>query len=76
MWQGMHGYGGFGWFGLLIIIAIVVVVYLLIRDSSTRQSRTDSTTRNPKDILKERLAKGVITKEEYRELKKELEDSN
>ena len=77
MWHGMHGFGGFGWFGWLIVIVIIVVIVLLIRDNSSRQhSENIRQSQDPLDILKERLAKGEITKEEYRELKKELEDSN
>jgi len=71
-----HGVGGFSWIGILLIIAIVVIVYLLLRDSSYKKKSTNYTSKDPEDILKERLAKGEINLEEYRELKKELEEKD
>jgi putative membrane protein len=75
MWHNMHGFGGgFNWFGLLIIIAIVVIIYLLIRNNSYNRSQSRRASQTPLEILQERLAKGEISKEEYRELKNELEN--
>lgn len=75
MWHNMHGFGGgFNWFGFLIIIAIVVIIYLLIRNNSYNRSQSRRASQTPLEILQERLAKGEISKEEYRELKNELEN--
>ncbi len=59
--------GGFGWVwmivGLLGLIALVgVVVYLLTRNS---KQQTISTDNNALNILKQRYARGEITREEY-----------
>jgi putative membrane protein len=59
--------GGFGWVwmivGLLGLIALVgVVVYLLTRNS---KQQTISTDNNALNTLKQRYARGEITREEY-----------
>jgi uncharacterized membrane protein len=71
---------------ILLIIAIVVVI-LLKRSSNKRKkmddgkyprelSKTDSNNMKNMEIIKERLAKGEITKQEYVALKKEFEDGD
>lgn len=72
MGPGMMGYG-FGWmgFGMIFwILIIVLILYFLFR-------RTEEPIRSEKEralnILKERYAKGEITKEQYLEMKKEIE---
>ncbi|MCS4541512.1 MAG: SHOCT domain-containing protein [Euryarchaeota archaeon] len=74
MGPGMMGYGwGFGWmgFGMIFwILIIVLILYFLFR-------RMEEPIRSEKEralnILKERYAKGEITKEQYLEMKKEIE---
>jgi putative membrane protein len=75
MGSGMMGYGyGFNWFGTLIQIffflvfigLIVFGVYYLV---SGRSPRANS---KALEILRERYAKGEITKEEYDRIKREL----
>lgn len=75
--MGMHWYypWRFGFYGLggflmliLLVIAIIVIVYLLFRDKNLRISYG----KTPLDILKERYAKGEITKEEFDKMKKDL----
>ncbi len=65
------GYGGtFMWIILLIVIG--VGAYFYIQSQKTKGQRP---TRNEShlDILKERYAKGEISKEEYEKMKKDLE---
>ena len=66
-WSGF----GLGWIWMLlwwifIILAIVAVVKWL----SDNQSGTKKESNNALDILKERYAKGEITKEQFEEMKK------
>jgi putative membrane protein len=64
----MHGYlgMGYGWlFQLAVFILFFLVVWWLLKSQKDSQS--------PSEILKTRLAKGEITKEEYHTLKKEIE---
>jgi len=66
-WGGMHLLGGF--FRLLVLVGVV----LLITSALRRQGAiSPGTAEAPLDILKRRLAKGEITREQYDELKKEL----
>jgi len=58
---------------LLIILVVIVFLYLIFarpRSDSLLPSRQDT----PLDILKKRYAKGEISKEEFDQMKKELED--
>ncbi len=78
--MGDYGYGrgmmGF-WFGgflmwITFIVVIAVAVYLIIR--STRASTTDTLmTETPLQILKKRYARGEISKEEFDEIRKDLD---
>jgi putative membrane protein len=65
-------YGVFPGFGLLIQLIFfglfIYIIYWLL------QSNNNVSKKTPKEILKERLAKGEITKEEYKELLKEIEE--
>ncbi len=54
-------------FQLILFVLIILVVYWAIKSGKIR-------TNNPKNILKERLAKGEISKKEYKEILKELEE--
>jgi putative membrane protein len=63
-----HG-GGYMWIILLIIVG--VVVYLIIQNT---RSKADTDKETPLDILKRRFANGEITKEQYEEMKKKLEE--
>ena len=59
---------------LLFLIAIIWLVVWAIR-SSGRRSESGTVTpekRNPLDIAKERYAKGLISKEEFDQIKKDL----
>ncbi|MBN1546869.1 MAG: SHOCT domain-containing protein [Syntrophaceae bacterium] len=62
------GYGGmFTW--IILIIMIGVLVYLLKAGKTN-----DQVSRTPLDILKERYAKGEISKEDFDRMKKDLEE--
>ncbi|MEW6036621.1 MAG: SHOCT domain-containing protein [Candidatus Micrarchaeota archaeon] len=78
MGYGMMGYGydmmgGYGWlaglvFWVLLIIALLLVVVWLYRSVTGR-----SAGQSAAEILKQRFAKGEISKKEYEEMKKSLE---
>ncbi len=79
----MHGWGHMMnfWYGgtlmwILFLIVIVVVVYFILQ--STKPKSYDSSFRKtPRetsiDILKRRYARGEITKEEFEQMKKDLQ---
>jgi putative membrane protein len=74
----MIGFGGFGGigmiFGFIFFIAIVIGVILLIVWLVRRSgySVADKTSTRSLEILKERYAKGELSKEQYENMKKEL----
>ncbi|MBN2398210.1 MAG: SHOCT domain-containing protein [Deltaproteobacteria bacterium] len=57
---------------ILLLIAIILIVYALVRASKTG-GLGPSPEETPLDILKRRYAKGEITKEQFDEMKKDLE---
>ena len=74
-WPGMMGFGGFGMiFGFIFFIAIIVVIVFLIVWLVKRfgYATTDKTGTRSLEILKERYAKGEITKEQYENMIKDL----
>ena len=71
----MMGFGGFGMiFGFIFFVAIVIGVILLIVWLVRRPGYniTEKTSAHSLEILKERYAKGELTKEQYDNMKKEL----
>ncbi|MCL5070337.1 MAG: SHOCT domain-containing protein [Actinobacteria bacterium] len=84
-WPMMGGFfgGGLGWIGMIfgfiffvaIIIGIIFLIVWLVRRtgySINDYSITDKTSTHSLEILKERYAKGELTKEQYENMKKEL----
>ena len=71
----MMGFGGIGMifgfiFFVLIVIGVILLIVWLIR--RTGYNITDKTNTRSLEILKERYAKGELTKEQYENMKKEL----
>lgn len=66
-----HGYGGYnyGWvYAVIGVIILLVILYLVLRRPETQEKRDDEAL----GILRERYAKGEITKEEFEEMKKNI----
>ena len=81
-WMMNNGYyggmGGFGFLGFLFMIlwwAFIIALVIAAIKWLTRGSRGSRSTgeKSPMEILKERYARGEITKDEYQEIRKELE---
>jgi putative membrane protein len=70
-WNAMRGGGIVMW--ILLILVIGVVIYLLVGQAKQQRPRHERTP-TPLDILKTRYAKGEISKEEYEQMKQDLEE--
>lgn len=70
----MHWFDGFGggWMMILWWIVIISAIVVLVKFASPGSKQTIE--KSALDILKERYAKGEISKEEFREKKKDLTD--
>ena len=71
----MMGFGGFGMiFGFIFFVAIVIGIIFLIVWLVRRPGCcvTHKTSAHSLEILKERYAKGELTKEQYESMKKDL----
>jgi putative membrane protein len=62
---------------MLVVIAFLALIalgtYYLVAGVSTAERPSYSRTEQPLEILKERYARGEITKEQFEEMKKTLE---
>jgi putative membrane protein len=66
-----HGCGmGWGW--IIGLIVLVVVIWLIVKAVNRKKNPVQPDNKTPLDILKERYAKGEISKEEYEEKKKTI----
>jgi putative membrane protein len=76
---GNYGYGfgmGFGPIFMIIFWVVIIIgaVYLVkLISSSSRQNRLKEPEETASDILKKRYAKGEISKEEFEEMKKNIQ---
>ena len=71
----MHGgVFGYGWIiQIVILIALFAIIWWLMRSNTPTNPYVNTKDEKPIDILKKRLAKGEITKKEFEELKKEIQ---
>jgi len=65
MGPGMMGWGMMGGYGLLIVFLVLLGIVLLVLETVRRGSSGP----DPQEILKQRLARGEVTREQYEEFK-------
>jgi putative membrane protein len=68
-----YGYGGiFMWLILLALVVFLIYIFL-IQPKKSGDSGGGQPEETPLDILKKRYARGDITKEEFENLKRDIE---
>jgi putative membrane protein len=78
----MHGFNGMNWgmgwgmgLGWIIGIALLaLIVWAIVRISNSAASASSGRQKTALDILKERYARGEISKEEYEEKRRVLSE--
>ena len=76
MGSGMMGYGWpiLGWvFLILFWAALILLVIWLYKQVRGPDAETKGAQETPLDVLKKRYAKGEISREEFTEMKKDIE---
>jgi putative membrane protein len=77
-WNTFHQMSGVGWLvGILFWVVLIILVVGLIKwyisgTSKDHGSKIEDGEGKPLDILKERYAKGEITKREFLDMKKDI----
>jgi putative membrane protein len=69
-------WGGGMWFGWIFWLVIIgLIIWLLINQSNRNRNQNyiNPHLESPLDILKKRYAKGEITKEQFEQMKKDIE---
>lgn len=82
---GMMGGNGFGWWGIgmgilmllfwaLIIGGVVLLILWIVRQERPATSGSRAGGERALDILRERYARGELTREEYEQMRQDLRD--
>ncbi len=78
MWDGVPAVFMWAWmvFGLLVLVLVVAAIVWLVRSMGSSDARSWSRSDrsgSPREELDRRYARGEITREEYRQLRDDLE---
>jgi putative membrane protein len=75
MYMDWHGWGmGGGWLFMVLFWGLVIAAIVAVVVSFTRKSGGNGTkSESAMEILKKRYAKGEITKEQYDNMKKDID---
>lgn len=75
MMQWGFGLGGMGMFiWLIFIIGLVVALFYQVGNRGRNDDRSYNVSKNALEILKERYAKGELSEEEYKKMRRDLQE--
>lgn len=74
-WPHMGGWGGWmtGGLVILLVIGLIIALVVLLMRSGNSSSRREIGPNQALELLKQRYARGEITREEYEEIRRELQ---
>ncbi len=68
----MNGFFGMGLGWIIWLVIIVAIVWVIFKFKGDNREPFNKNSESPMDILKNRYAKGEISKEEFERMKKEI----
>ena len=72
-WGGWHWGTGFGWVFAILFWALILLGIAALAKWMFFGGGWPGSTRRPLDILKERYARGDITREQYEQMRRDIE---
>lgn len=70
---GIHGWGmGMGFIWIIGFILLILIIWLIVRIVNQNNDSNTTTNKSALDILKERYARGEISKNEFEEKKHDI----
>lgn len=74
MWHDMGWHGmWFGWIFWIVILALIVWIVVRLTANNQNKQQLPGSGETALDILKKRYAKGEISKEQFEQMKKDLQ---
>jgi len=71
-WPHFMPFGGL-FFWLLIILAVIVLIAVISKSRRSGAAESSASRETPLDILKKRYTRGELTKEEFEQMKQDLQ---
>jgi len=70
-WHHMSGWGGGFFMWIVLVVLVAAIIYLILRQ---RDLSSGSAGQDALEILKQRYARGELTKQEYEQMRKDLQE--
>ncbi len=73
-YPGVYGYGNYSYWNFFLILLLVIVIILIAWLVYKFGIKKESSSETPFSILKKRFAKGELTKKQFEDMRKDLEE--